>query len=127
MESRRRNDRRNALGRAAERQARLRLEAGGLVLVARNVHCRYGEIDLVMRDGATLVFIEVRCRKGRALSRAAHSVCTDKQRKLLRAARVFLARHPRYADLAVRFDVVGYDGDPGTGERPEWIRDAFRP
>lgn len=80
-----------------------------------------------MRDGATLVFIEVRCRTGRARSRAAHSVRTDKQRKLLRSASVFLARYPRYSGLAVRFDVVGYDGDPETGIRAEWIRDAFRP
>ena len=116
-----------ALGRAAERRALLWLEAEGLICVARNVRCRYGEIDLVMRDGPTLVFVEVRCRSGRARSRAAHTVRADKQAKLLRSARVFLARHARYSGLAVRFDIVGYDGDPDTGAQPEWIRDAFRP
>lgn len=126
MDSRRRNDRRSALGRAAERRALLWLKAEGLSFVARNARCRYGEIDLVMRDGQTLVFVEVRCRKGRARSRAAHSVRADKQAKLIRSASVFLARHVRYSGLAVRFDIVGYDGDPDTGGRPEWIRDAFR-
>lgn len=126
MESRRRNNRRNALGRTAERRALLWLEARGLVLVARNARCRYGEIDLVMRDGRTLVFVEVRCRKDGARSRAAHTVRQDKQGKLMRTASVFLARHTQYSDLAVRFDVVGYDGDPETDVRPEWIRDAFR-
>ncbi len=79
-----------------------------------------------MRDGRTLVFVEVRCRNGHARSRAVHTVRADKQAKLIRSASVFLARHRRYSGLAVRFDVVGYDGDPDTGVRPEWIRDAFR-
>lgn len=127
MESRRRHDRRHTLGRAAERQALRTLRAEGLVLVARNARCRYGEIDLVMRDGQTLVFVEVRCRSGRARSSAACTVRVGKQRKLLRAASVFLARHPRYAEFSVRFDVVGYDGNPETGAPARWLRDAFRP
>ena len=127
MASRRRADQRSTLGRAAERQALLWLEAEGLILIARNARYRYGEIDLVMRDERTLVFIEVRCRKSRARSRAAHTVGIDKQRKLARAASLFLARHPQYGDFAVRFDVVGYDSAPAAGVRPQWIRDAFRP
>ena len=127
MESRRRDDQRSTLGRTAERQALRQLQAEGLILVARNAHCRYGEIDLVMRDDRTLVFVEVRCRKGRTRSRAALTVRRDKQRKLLRSASVFLARHPQYSGFLVRFDVIGYDGDPATGTPPQWIRDAFRP
>lgn len=127
MASQRRSDQRSTLGQAAERQALLWLEAEGLILIARNARYRYGEIDLVMRDERTLVFIEVRCRKGRARSRAAHTVGIGKQKKLTRAASLFLARHPEYGDFAVRFDVVGYDSAPATGVQPQWIRDAFRP
>ncbi len=123
----RRDTRRSALGRTAEREALRLLEAAGLVFVARNVRYRYGEIDLVMRDGFTLVFVEVRCRRGRFRSRAAYTVRRDKQRKLLRSASLFLARHSQYSEHAVRFDVVGYDGNPESGTSPQWIRDAFRP
>ncbi|HHJ12064.1 MAG TPA: YraN family protein [Chromatiales bacterium] len=107
------------LGRAAEQRAREHLEAHGLVCEASNWRCRHGELDLVMRDGDTLVFVEVRYRKSAAFGGAAASVDHRKQQKLLQAARHYLAgrggRQPR-----ARFDVVAIEG-----ERLHWIVDAF--
>jgi uncharacterized protein (TIGR00252 family) len=68
-----------------------------------------GEIDLVMRDRDCLVFVEVRYRRANRFASAAASVDRSKQRKLMRAAAAFLAGHPEFCDLAVRFDVVAFD------------------
>ena len=90
-----------ATGRAAEDRALKELSAAGLRLVARNFRCRLGEIDLVMREGDTLVFVEVRQRRSARFGDAAESVTAAKQRKLQAAAALFVAWHPalrRYAD-----------------------------
>ena len=107
-------------GGAAEDLAARYLEGQGLAIVERNWRCRAGEIDLVARDGATLVFVEVRLRTSAAFGGAAASVDAHKQRRVLRAARTYLSGRP---DTPCRCDVVGLDRlDPG---RVEWIRDAF--
>ncbi|KAB8183251.1 YraN family protein [Lysobacter maris] len=116
---------RRALGAAVEAAARRHLLAAGLRAVAANAHSRGGEIDLVMRDGDSLVFVEVRYRHGAGFGGGAASVDVHKRRRLIRAAHVFLARHPRYADLPCRFDVIEADGDPAA-PRLNWLRDAFR-
>ena len=115
---------RQQLGTAGERAALTELEQAGLRLLARNVRCRHGEIDLVMLDGATLVFIEVRTRAGPGRGGALGSVGAAKQARLLRAASEFLAAHPEHAQRACRIDVVGYDGH-GDNARSLWIRGAF--
>ncbi|WCE05121.1 YraN family protein [Pseudoxanthomonas sp. JBR18] len=121
---------RQSRGRAAEAAARAALERGGLQFIAANVRFRGGELDLVMRDpvargGACLVFVEVRYRAGGAFGGGAASVDATKRRKLVIAAQLFLAQHPRWANMPCRFDVVQAQGDPA---RPEitWLRDAFR-
>lgn len=96
------------------------LRAQGLVPVTRNFRCKAGEIDLVMRDGPTLVFVEVRRRASSAYGGAAASVTAAKQAKLLRAARLYLMLRHGAAPPPCRFDVVAIEG-----ERLEWIRDAF--
>lgn len=112
---------RQAAGASAERQARRLLEAAGLVWIAGNVRFKVGELDLVMRDGAELVFVEVRIRRSNAFGGAAASVDARKQLRLRRAAaRYLLERYGQREWPACRFDVVVYDG-----ERPEWIRAAF--
>jgi putative endonuclease len=115
---------RRAAGKVGEQLACTYLERQGLRLLARNVHARGGEIDLVMLDGATLVFIEVRSRSARGLVGALESVTAAKQRRVLAAARAYLARHPQHADRPCRFDVVGItrDGDRAT---LEWAPNAF--
>ncbi|MBS0565847.1 MAG: YraN family protein [Proteobacteria bacterium] len=101
----------------------------GLRLVARNFHCRHGEIDLVLLDrsgheGDTLVFVEVRYRDDATRGSGTASVGTAKQRKLVRTAQIFLQAHAQFAALACRFDVIGCTGTP---QRPvfEWTRNAF--
>ena len=108
-----------------ETAARDHLVEAGLQPVAANANYRLGELDLVMLDGDTLVFIEVRYRRDDRFGGGAASVDGRKQRKLVRAAQLFLQRHPRYANGACRFDVVEADGDPAT-PRLNWLRDAFR-
>ncbi|OHX12526.1 YraN family protein [Chromobacterium sphagni] len=109
----------NQAGREAEDRALALLEARGLKLVARNWHCRGGEIDLIMRDGGCWVFIEVRHRGGSRFGSAADSITQAKQRKLLLAAEVYLASHN--IDAPCRFDaVVSVGGDP-----PQWLTNIF--
>lgn len=116
---------RRARGAAVEDHARRHLLQAGLQELARNVRYKVGEIDLVMRDGACVVFVEVRYRGHAEFGDGADSVDRWKRRKLVRAAQVFLQRMPQLADAPCRFDVVDAGGDP---DHPElrWIRAAFR-
>ncbi len=116
-----------SLGERAEDRALAWLKRRGLELLTRNFRCRYGEIDLVMRDRDTLVIVEVRCRDGASFARAALTVNGTKQLRLARAALAFIAQHPEFDMTPLRFDVLGIDGQPGRRVRPEWVRDAFRP
>ena len=113
---------RQRLGDEAEEQALKLLQAHGLALVRRNYRCRFGELDLVMRERGTVVIVEVRRRSRADFGSSLESVGTRKQQRLLRAARHLLARTPELARLACRFDVVGFDAH---GE-PQWLQDAFR-
>ena len=108
-------------GSEAERYAEAFLRRHDLVLLQRNYRCRFGEIDLVMQDGATLVFVEVRMRTSGAFGGAAGSITFVKRRKLLGAARHYLAAL-RY-EPSCRFDAVLLSGSDGGDI--EWIRDAF--
>ena len=106
-------------GAEAEDLALTYLQRQGLRLRARNYTCRLGEIDLVLMDGTTLVFVEVRQRSHRSFGGAAESITARKRDKIIATARHFLARQPTLP--ACRFDAVLIDGDG----RIEWIRDAF--
>ena len=116
---------RRARGDAVEDSALDYLQRQGLRLVARNARARGGELDLVMRDGEALVFVEVRYRAGSSFGGGAASVDHGKRRKLVRAAQAFLLRHPQHAETPCRFDVIDASGDP-QAPRLEWLRDAFR-
>jgi len=107
-------------GRRAEELAAAYLQQQGLALVERNYRCRYGEIDLIARDGATLVFVEVRMRSADRYGGAAGSITAAKRARLLRAARHYLAR-VRPAP-ACRFDALLVSGDHAS---IEWLPDAF--
>ncbi|MBU6333949.1 MAG: YraN family protein [Chloroflexi bacterium] len=97
-------DGRRALGRAAEEYAAAYLQRHGYVIVARNWRCAAGELDLVARDGAALVFIEVRASR-QNLGRALESIGPVKQRRLATLAYAYLAAHPP-APSDWRIDVV---------------------
>ncbi len=95
----------------------------GLRLVTRNYRCRHGEIDLVMRDGPTIAFIEVRMRNRTDFGSGAESVDARKQVRVLSSAEHYLQRHATLlADC--RFDVVSIL-QSGNTHRLEWIRNAF--
>lgn len=108
-------------GQAAEALALQFLQQRGLKLIAQNYRCRFGEIDLVMRDGATVVFTEVRLRTSNAFGGAAASVTAQKQRKIVLAARHYLSEL-KHAPTC-RFDVTLLD-DMNV-DRVEWIKNAF--
>jgi len=113
------------IGRRAEQHAFEYLLDHGLEPVARNFHCRGGEIDLIMLDDGCLAFIEVRYRASASFAHPADTVDARKQRKLIRTAAMFTARNRRFGNAVMRFDVVAVEGD---GEmRVRWLRDAFRP
>lgn len=116
---------RRARGNVAEDAARTELKRAGLREIAANANYRGGELDLVMDDAGTLVFVEVRYRRSLAFGGGAASVDIRKRRKLVLAAQLFLASHRQYAQAPCRFDVVEADGDPAA-PRLHWIKDAFR-
>ncbi|MEO5811879.1 MAG: YraN family protein [Rhodanobacter sp.] len=107
-----------------EQRACNALERAGLRLLARNYHTRRGELDLIMRDGDTIVFVEVRYRRSAGHGDAATSVTPAKQTKLILAAQQWLGAHPEHARRPCRFDVVSYDG-PADVARQGWLRNAF--
>ena len=106
-------------GEPAEALAAAFLQQNGLQLVARNYRCRFGEIDLIARDGTTLVFVEVRMRASHEFGGAAASITAAKRAKLSRAARHYLTA--LRAAPACRFDAVLIAGNNTV----EWIKNAF--
>lgn len=115
-------DPRHASGRQAEELAAQYLAARGLQVLERNFRCRGGEIDLVCRDGACTVFVEVRLRRHAGFGGAAASIGHGKQRRVILAARHWLARHGSF-DADCRFDCILLDGLDTS--RIEWVRNAF--
>lgn len=113
-----------AAGAAFEERACKELERAGLTLLVRNYTTRYGELDLVMRDGDIVVFVEVRHRLRASHGDALASITATKQSRLVQTAQLWLAAHPRDAQRACRFDVVSYDG-PADNAQMCWIRNAF--
>ncbi|HEY0180292.1 MAG TPA: YraN family protein [Dokdonella sp.] len=101
------------------------LEHAGLALIERNYACRFGELDLVMRDRDVVVFVEVRYRRASAhFGDGVDSVGPAKRAKLARAAAAFLAARPRLAQCACRFDVVAIGGRLDAPSI-DWRRGAF--
>ncbi|MBL8299587.1 MAG: YraN family protein [Rhodanobacteraceae bacterium] len=113
-----------SVGAIWEQTAQAELERAGLCLVARNWQCRYGELDLVMRDGATLVFVEVRYRNAASVADGTESIGVSKRRRLIHSAQLFLAAHPAFAHSPCRFDSVAFGGSAGQASC-DWIRGAF--
>ena len=116
----------SAQGAASEQLAAEYLQAQGLVVVARNLRCKAGELDLVCLDGGVLAIVEVRQRARADFGGALASVTANKQRKITRAARFFLQRRAAWRNHPMRFDVVGVQGLPDGTHRLAWIKDAFR-
>jgi putative endonuclease len=111
------NDTTTTRGREAEDRAARHLESGGLRIVERNFRVRGGEIDLICRDGRTLVFVEVRQRSRSDFGGAGASITAGKRRRIVLAAQHYLLGKP---DCDCRFDCVLIDG----GELA-WLKNAF--
>jgi putative endonuclease len=113
---------RRQIGQRAEERAASHLQAAGLVLLHRNYVCRLGELDIVAREGNTLVVAEVRLRASAQFGGAAASITRAKQRRIVLATRQLLARYPSLQRLSIRFDALLVPAD----ESPiEWLRGAF--
>lgn len=110
----------NNAGLEAEKLAATFLAERGLKLVAQNYHCKYGEIDLIMKDAKTLVFVEVRLRTNSKFGSAGASITPQKQKKLILTAQYYLQQH---GDSQCRFDAILMN--KADAAHIEWLRNAF--
>ncbi len=116
----------NMKGKQAEELACLYLQKQHLKLITQNYHCRRGEIDLIMQDQHTLVFVEVRYRKNARFGSALESVDHRKQAKIITTAEHYLLQNKQpYSDY--RFDIVAIMPSPNKVD-PEitWLKNAFQ-
>ena len=107
-----------------EKAAESFLRSNGLKLLQRNFSSRFGEIDLIMEDDKTVVFVEVKYRTSRQHGSGADAVTFQKQGRISRTASWFLAKNPHRAEQYCRFDVISIDAlkkDQGI----DWIKGAF--
>jgi putative endonuclease len=92
------------------------------VLITKNYRARYGEIDLILKDKATIVFAEVRSRNSMVFGGAAASVTYTKQQKIIKTAMHYLLTHKLHNKMPMRFDVIAFEGKT---EELHWIKHAF--
>lgn len=111
----------NSSGVKYEKQALAFLKQQGLLLICQNFYCRFGEIDLIMSDQDTLVFIEVRYRKNQDFGGAEASITHQKQQKIIKTAKHYLSQLS--TEPYCRFDVVAINE---KSKQPLWIQDAFQ-
>lgn len=111
-------------GAQSEHRAEEFLRQQGLILKHRNYRTIRGEIDLIMQDGETLVFIEVRLRRNPRFTTAIESVTRSKQCKIIRTAKYYLQQHKLYDKIPCRFDIIAWDAT-GPAAQPQWIKNAF--
>ncbi len=109
-------------GQQAEEAACKYLLANGLELYSRNYYCRHGEIDLIMGDNNTLVFIEVRYRSSSRFGSGAETVGPRKQARIVAAATHYLQANPKQARRPARFDVIFMC----STDTIQWVKDAFQ-
>jgi putative endonuclease len=113
-------------GLAAEQLAVEYLQVRGLTILARNLRCKLGEIDLLCLDCDVLAIVEVRQRQHEEFGGALTSVTWSKRRKIIHAARYFLQREKQWENFPLRFDVLAVQGLPDGAHQVEWVKDAFR-
>lgn len=112
----------NKRGQQYELLALQYLQQQGLTLLQQNYQCKAGEIDLVMREGATLVFVEVKYRASSAFGGALAAVNHSKQQKLLRTSRWYLQQH-RLSNVPCRLDVLAIEGT--APYHYQWLKNAI--
>ncbi len=99
-----------ALGRRAERQVRRYYRLRGYRVLEANARTGRNELDIVLRRGRRLVFCEVKARSGPGYGDPSEAVGPEKERRLRRAAEIWLARNPELLELEIAFEVVGVRG-----------------
>lgn len=115
-----------AIGNQAESSARSYLEQRGLYFKESNFTAKTGEIDLIMLDGNTLVFVEVRFRKALGFGSAIETVTAGKQKKVRKTAQLYMLKQFNTVEVDCRFDVVGIDHCPTSDtQETTWIKNAF--
>ncbi len=118
---------RRQTGVAYEQLAASYLQRFGLQLISSNYNCRLGEIDLIMREGSTLVFVEVRYRLRSDFISPVISINARKQQKLLRTAQVYLKHHNLTDTVPCRIDLIGITRCKSAGTlQYEWIKNAIQ-
>ena len=111
-------------GQRYEQVAERYLRAQGLTLIVRNYHARCGEIDLIMREHDTLVFIEVRFRDSISHGSPLATISRQKQQKIIRTAKLYMLQRGLYNKVSCRFDALGIHHDAGA-LHVNWQRNAF--
>ena len=119
-------DGRQRKGKEYEARAARMLQRAGLTILTRNYSSRMGEIDLVCRDGTTLVFVEVRYRGNPRFASAAASIDGAKRRRLLNTAQFYLQHNHQAGKQACRIDVVAFGDAQGSGkDEIQWLKNAI--
>lgn len=105
------------------------LEGKGFKLIEKNFNCKAGEIDIIMKDNDSLVFVEVRYRRNNNYGSGAESITASKQSKLIKTASLYLQQHAKLNKYPARFDVVSMTGhiekDDINKINFDWIKNAF--
>ncbi|MFD1260055.1 YraN family protein [Entomomonas asaccharolytica] len=112
------------IGKAAEEMALQYLQSQHLTLIAKNWRCNYGEIDLIMTDKQSVIFIEVRYRKQTSWGEPAETVTYSKRQKLIKAASLFLQQNNSFSAKPCRFDVIAMTGEL-KNPAIRWLTNAF--
>ncbi|WP_109440635.1 YraN family protein [Acinetobacter haemolyticus] len=99
----------NSMGQWAEEAAKTLLHSHGYQCISQNYHSRFGEIDLIVRRGQELVFVEVKARSSGSYAHAYEVITQAQKRKIIKTAKFFLQRYPSYYDFDCRFDVICFD------------------
>ena len=109
-----------------ENQAKDYLLQQGLILLKQNYHCRYGEIDLIMLHQNTVCFIEVKYRNSMGYGGAASAISTQKQKKIVKTALIFISQNSTYKQHSMRFDALLMQQQRDS-QTPciDWIQNAF--
>ena len=112
-------------GRMAEDLALRYLQRQQLTLLERNFRSRFGEIDLIMRENNTIIFVEVRARKTDAFLHPAESVDYRKRDRIRKTSQVYMHKTAAWNRFDMRFDVIALTGSTGPGMKIDWIKAAF--
>ena len=117
----------NQKGQFAENLALNYLQEQGLTRLQENFSCKYGEIDLIMRDNEFIVFIEVRYRKKTQFGHPLETINYSKQKKIIKTVQYFLLKNPEFNQLACRIDAVALNSqDKSRQDHIDWVKNAIQ-